>query len=89
MSKKICYHFVTLYDKIQRGEDAMECMSNFHLSSFLYHWSTNFNIFFLARALTTDSYRVLAADSESVLRFAPSHQVFELFDILYLSMFIC
>ena len=48
-----------------------------------------FQLFFLARTLTTDSYRVWAADSESVLRFAPSHQVFELFDILYLSMFIC
>ena len=46
-------------------------------------------LFFLARTLTTDSYRVWAADSESVLRFAPSHQVFKLFDILYLSMFIC
>ena len=39
--------------------------------------------------MTTDSYRVWDADSESVLRFTPSHQVFELFDILYLSMFIC
>ena len=53
------------------------------------HWSTNFNFFFLARTSTTDSYRVWAADSESVLRFAPSHQVFQLFDILYLSMFVC
>ena len=56
---------------------------------YLLHWSTNFNFFFLARTLTTDSYRVWAADSESALRFTPSHQVFELFDILYLSMFIC
>ena len=52
-------------------------------------WSTNFNFFFLARTSTTDSYRVWAADSESVLRFAPSHQVFQLFDILYLSMLTC
>ena len=48
-----------------------------------------FQLFFLAKTLTTDFYRVWAADSKSVLRFAPSHQVFELFDILYLSMFIC
>ena len=58
------------------------------------NWYINYtgqqiSTFFLARTLTTDSYRVWAADSESVLRFAPSHQVFELFDILYLSMFIC
>ena len=53
------------------------------------HWSTNYNFFFLATTSTTDSYRVWAADSESVLRFAPSHQVFQLFDILYWSMFIC
>ena len=55
----------------------------------IIHWSTNFNFFFLAKTLTTDFHRVWAADSKSVLRFAPSHQVFELFDILYLSTFIC
>ena len=48
-----------------------------------------FQLFFLVRTSTTDSYRVWAADSESVLRFAPSHQVFQLFDILYLSIVVC
>ena len=46
----------------------------------IIHWSNKFQLFF--------SYIVWAADSEFVLRFATSHQVFELFDILYLSVFI-
>ena len=63
--------------------DVRQMVTFFVEMSFIFHWSTNFNFFFLARTLTTDSYRVWATDSESVLRFSPSHQVFELFDILY------